>query len=74
MTRSHRKTPIIGITTAASDKPYKTREHRRERRAVGIALRVDGEIPHRRLFGDENDGDKDGKQYVRTDVETYLRK
>ena len=34
MTRSIRKTPIVGMTTAETDKPFKAREHRRERRAV----------------------------------------
>lgn len=34
MSRSHRKTPIIGVTKAPSDKSFKTSEHRRARRAL----------------------------------------
>lgn len=34
MSRSHRKTPICGMTTAASDKAFKKTEHKRARRAV----------------------------------------
>jgi hypothetical protein len=34
MSRSRRKTAIIGVTTAPSDKPFKVDEHRAERHAV----------------------------------------
>lgn len=34
MSRSYRKTPICGMTTAASDKAFKKAEHKRARRAV----------------------------------------
>jgi len=64
MSRSRRKTPIVGITTAESDKPFKVREHRRERRAVNIALRVGEEPPSPEEFGDPWKSEKDGKQFV----------
>lgn len=68
MSRSRRKTPIIGITTAETDKPFKTREHRRERRTVhGIlsaSLDQDDKRLHAKRFGDGWHSDKDGKQYV----------
>ena len=34
MARSRRKNPGCGTTTAASDKPFKQQEHRRERAAL----------------------------------------
>jgi hypothetical protein len=38
MSRSHKKTPISGITTARSDKQDKTINHRQERTSVRNAL------------------------------------
>ncbi|MEL4378367.1 hypothetical protein [Brucella cytisi] len=38
MSRSRKKTPITGITTADSDKAFKEAEHRRERRALRSAV------------------------------------
>lgn len=63
MARSRRKTPIFGITTAESDKAFKIREHRRERRAVNVALRIGDEPPAPKEFGDPWKSDKDGKTY-----------
>ncbi len=61
MSRSHRKTPIIGVTKAPSDKTFKTREHRRARRALNqIDLTAD-DAPHEKQFGDPWRADKDGK-------------
>ena len=74
MSRSRRKTPIVGITTAESDKPFKMAEHRRERRAVNAALAQGGEPPHALLFGDPWSSDKDGKQYVAEPSPNLLRK
>jgi hypothetical protein len=74
MTRSIRKTPIVGMTTAETDKPYKALEHRRERRAVKVALRADEPLPDRRAFGDPWDGDKDGKQFLADPEPRDLRK
>lgn len=67
MGNSYRKTPIIGITTAASDKRFKKTEHGRERVAVKVALRQERPVPDPRLFGDPCLGEKDGKQYCADD-------
>lgn len=67
MSRSHRKTPIIPITAAESDKPFKVDEHRRERRTLRAILTKTHDGDDRRLnanvFGDPSRGNKDGKQY-----------
>lgn len=63
MARSKRKNPGCGWTTAESDKQFKAREHRRERRIVRtLDLTVD-DPPAIRTFGDPWDGEKDGKQW-----------
>ena len=64
MSRSFRKTPILLVARSSSDKPFKEREHRRERHAVKIALETGGEVPHRRAYGDPWDSDKDGKLFL----------
>ena len=74
MTRSRKKAPITGITTADSDKAFKKREHRRERSAVRDALATGTEPPHPKEFGDPWGGDKDGKRYVTGDKDAVLRK
>lgn len=51
MSRSRRKTPIIGMTTAESDKPFKQAEHRRERRAVKAVVKAGEEPPATRESG-----------------------
>jgi hypothetical protein len=62
MSRSCRKTPITGVTTAESEKAYKQQEHRRERAYVRDALRSGSEeVPGSKEFGNPWSGDKDGK-------------
>lgn len=74
MSRSFRHTPIIGITTARSDKPYKRAEHGRERCALREALcHSDGHI-HPKAFGNPWSSCKDGKQYLHGERERWLRK
>lgn len=73
MANSYRKTPIIGMTTAHSDKQFKAKEHRRERVAVRIALQQRRDAPDPRHFGDPCLGEKDGKQYY-TGNPALLRK
>ena len=73
MSRSRKRTPITGMTTAPSDKPFKRAEHSRERTAVRAALRQDREPPPTRLYGDPALGLKDGKQYA-PDLESVRRK
>lgn len=64
MSRSRKRTPIAGITTAPSDKPFKQAEHRRERAAVRGALAGDMELPSPREFGSSSKSLKDGKFYL----------
>jgi hypothetical protein len=52
MSRSRRKMPIAGVSTASSDKPFKKAENSRHRHAAGIALARGDEPPDRQLFGD----------------------
>jgi hypothetical protein len=73
MSNSRKKTPIIGMTSARSDKPYKRAEHSRQRSAVKVALSQGRELPSPRLFGDECSSEKDGKQYCPGRPE-FLRK
>lgn len=63
MARSRRKNPGCGITTATSDKPYKQREHRRERAAVRSIDLIADEPPASQTFGSPWFGEKDGKQW-----------
>ncbi|MEC5292280.1 MULTISPECIES: hypothetical protein [unclassified Aurantimonas] len=63
MARSRRNSPGCGWTTAASDKPYKQQEHRRERAAVRSIDLTAKEPPASRAFGNPWHGEKDGKQW-----------
>lgn len=55
MSRSRRKTAIIGVTTAPSDKPFKVDEHRAERHAVRATIKhsLDGDdrALHSKVYG-----------------------
>lgn len=64
MSRSRKQTPIVAITTASSDKPYKVAEHRRERRSVKVSLDSGLEPEHPKAFGNPWRGEKDGKAYL----------
>jgi len=61
MSRSHRRTPIIGVTKAPSDKVFKIKEHRRARRALKKIDLTEDDVPHEKQFGDPWRADKDGK-------------
>lgn len=74
MARSRRKTPIVGITTAETEKPFKVAEHRRERRTIKAKLRHDDDLPDPKAFGDPWDGDKDGKQWLGDRHPKFMRK
>ncbi|APX17992.1 hypothetical protein BWR17_19055 (plasmid) [Phaeobacter inhibens] len=64
MSRSYRKTPICGMTTAASDKVFKKAEHKRAKRAVNAGdLSRDGPLAGR-SFGNPWGAPKDGKQWI----------
>ncbi len=75
MSRSRKKHPIIGMTTAETEKQFKQQEHSRERAAVRDALRTDKEIlPHPKEFGDPWDGPKDGKRIWTDDMRKAKQK
>ena len=66
MSRSRRKTPICGWSTAVSNKPFKIQENRRHRRTSKQILKKhedDTLLHHHRKYGDEWDSPRDGKQY-----------
>jgi hypothetical protein len=60
MARSRRKTPLVGVTTARGDKPFKVDEHRSERRTVRVTVRktLDGDdrTLHAKRYGDHHIG------------------
>jgi hypothetical protein len=68
MSRSRRKTPVIGMTTAPSNKPFKVDEHRAERHTVRATIKrsldSDDRALHSKIYGDPWKSPKDGKQMV----------
>jgi len=77
MSHSRKRTPIIGITSATSEKADKVAAHRRERRCVRQALEVaPGQdlLPHTRELSNVWIYAKDGKQFVRRARPADLRK
>jgi len=63
MSNSRKKTPICGMTTADSDKRFKSAEHRRERRAVRQILEAGDGVPDPIEFGNPWASEKDGKRW-----------
>lgn len=64
MSRSTRKTPIRGITTAASDKSSKIASHRRIRRTVRqLALENLAVLPDEKHITNSWNFNKDGKRW-----------
>ena len=64
MSRSRRKHPICGITTAESEKDDKQSAHRRERRVIRTIVHVDPNVdllPHTRELSNPWAMAKDGK-------------
>ncbi|RPI73311.1 MAG: hypothetical protein EHM38_00615 [Geobacteraceae bacterium] len=78
MTRSRKKTPITGITTAESEKAEKLAAHKRERRRVRQTIQSDPNaeiLPHTREWSSPWLMAKDGKIYHGARVEPkVLRK
>lgn len=78
MSRSRRKSPFIGFTTAETDKPWKAQSARRERRIVSAALQSgsNGEnLPVKRYaMTNPWNAPKDGKQRLRDPRSPLLRK
>ena len=63
MSRSRRKTPIAGNTTARSDKQDKQFANRKYRRVSKIAVAKDEEIPEKNAVSNVYDFNKDGKRW-----------
>lgn len=66
MSRSLKKNPFCSWTCcgdrAGNQKKYKQAEHRRQRRAVRLAIFLGRDLPHDRQFGNTWTSPKDGKQ------------
>ncbi|MFT4504616.1 hypothetical protein [Caballeronia sp. 15711] len=66
MSRSKRKVPIIGVTTAETEASEKAKWHRRHRREERVRLKSDVEDYVARSHQEHSDPwtmDKDGKKY-----------
>jgi hypothetical protein len=74
MARSFRKSPIVPVSVAPTDKPFKVSEHRRLRRAVKVALLVGDDPPAEKAFGNPWNGRKDGKRYLAEPSPSAMRK
>jgi len=80
LSKSYRKHPFCGMTTAESEKKDKQLAHRRERRIVRQILGSDPlrpVLPHRREVSNVWSFDKDGKQRLSIDspyFEQIMRK
>lgn len=75
MTRSRRKTPIFGITTAESEKAFKQQEHQRERSSVRDVIKdPDAVLPTGKEFGNPWAGLKDGRRFWKNAKDKDMRK
>lgn len=77
MSRSKKKTPIIGNTTAPSEKIDKVFFHRRSRRYIKQQLKItDDPIDNEHKRSGSWIFDKDGKHYLKNKelINKYLRK
>jgi hypothetical protein len=75
MSRSERRTPITGVTTAVSEADDKAKWHRRHRREERARLKSSAEdyVPQsHREHSDPWSMDKDGKKYWGSDVAPKL--
>ncbi|ARS41469.1 hypothetical protein CA265_18145 [Sphingobacteriaceae bacterium GW460-11-11-14-LB5] len=75
MSNSKKKTPIIGITTATSEKLDKRRWNKTFRRISKILIIKQKGLPHK-ISAVTNvwNGDKDGKRYIKTYSSKEMRK
>ena len=64
MSRSYRKTPICGMTTKESDKPFKKTAHKQARRALNARDLTNEEPPAQKEYGNPCGAPKDGKQWI----------
>ncbi|MBO9575857.1 MAG: hypothetical protein J7494_08990 [Sphingobium sp.] len=78
MSRSRRKSPIIGFTTAVSEARWKAQAARKVRRAVRQRLGegMDGDaLPEKRwALTNPWDGPKDGKHWLDDPAAKWMRK
>ena len=75
MSRSRRKTPICGNTTATSEKLSKLKANRKLRRLTKESLKKrKNSIACAREVSDKGDFEKDGKMYYSNMPEKELRK
>lgn len=74
MSRSRKKTPAGGVTSASSDKWFKVAAHRSERRAAKVCMGEGRQPEHPKAFGNPWGGPKDGKTYWHRAVDKDLRK
>ncbi len=76
MARSRRRTPIISITTAVSEKQDKWHANRSCRAALRGALKLDAEgvLPILRDVSDPWCMAKDGRQWIGTHLPKLMRK
>jgi hypothetical protein len=74
MSRSINKSPIIGYTTAVSDKPGKKQANKRFRRKIKVELQGKEIFTLHRRQTTAWDMPKDGKHYVKELEKKYLRK
>ena len=75
MSRSRKKHPITGMTTAETEKEFKQQEHSRERAKVRDALKAEKDIlPHAKEFGNPWSGPKDGKLIWSDNLDKAKRK
>jgi hypothetical protein len=80
VSRSYRKTPIIGMTgSRSSEREFKRQEHQRERSHLrNVINNVDGDtdlwIKPRKKFGNPWSGPKDGKTFWSEMPDKFRRK
>lgn len=78
MSRSRKKSPFTGFTTAMSDQPWKAKAAHAFRHSAKRALDADPDgagLPVKRWFVvNPWDAPKDGKQWVRDARSNWLRK
>ena len=73
MSRSYRKTPITGTTTAKSEKKDKRIANRRYRRKCDQALRNEEEMPVLNEVSNVWEFAKDGKSYYYDKTDKYYK-
>jgi hypothetical protein len=72
MARSYKTNPAGGVTTARSEKRFKSAQHRSERRTARVALRTGRPLPDPREFGNRWCGPKDGRAWYGSDCSPEL--